>query len=204
MRSSTRPTPESTTPTPISMRPKPLSATSVALRSTNHAPKMPSRLRPMNSTASAMAAMRIVFSRIGILGSDVLFRSKHGYYLTRGGRDYRVLFAEKIPHNPLAPAGTQGRKPVASHRVYVPWFPRAISKSLKRNVRPLSRFVSLTLHDFFVWLSLCTWLINQVVIVRTLAIKRLTSTLRTSLQQSNDLDCRRASQRRKAFCCARG
>jgi hypothetical protein len=38
---------------------------------------------------------------------------------------------------------------VASYRVYAPWFPRAISKSLKRNVRPLSRFVWLTLHDFF-------------------------------------------------------
>jgi hypothetical protein len=39
---------------------------------------------------------------IGILGSDVLFRSKHGYCLTRGGWDYRILFAEKVPHNPLA------------------------------------------------------------------------------------------------------
>ena len=39
-----------------------------------------------------------------------------------------------------------------------------------------AHFVSLTLHDFFVWLSLCNWLINQVVIVSTLAIKRLTST----------------------------
>ena len=77
---------------------------------------------------------------------------------------------------------------MASHRVYVPWFPRAISKSLKRNVRPLSRFVWLTQHDFFVWLSLCTWLVNQVVIVRTLAIKRLRSSLRTSLQWANDLD----------------
>jgi hypothetical protein len=93
---------------------------------------------------------------------------------------------------------------VASHRVYVPWFPRAISKSLKRNVCPLGRFVSLTPHDFFVWLSLCTWLINKVVIVRTLAIKRLTSTLKTSLQQSNDPDCRRASRRREALCRACG
>jgi hypothetical protein len=76
---------------------------------------------------------------------------------------------------------------VTSHRVYVPWFPRAINKSLKRNVRSLSRLVSLTLHDFFVWLSLCTWLINQVVIVRTLAIKCLSSTLRTSLQCANGL-----------------
>jgi hypothetical protein len=93
---------------------------------------------------------------------------------------------------------------VASHRVYVPWFPRAISKSLKRNVRPLSRFVWLTLHDFFVWLSRCPWLINQVVIVKTLAIKRLSSTLKTLLQWANDLDCRRAPRRRKAFRCARG
>src|SRR4029077_10015984 len=100
--------PASTTPTPISMRPNPFSATSVALRLTNHAPKMPSRLTPMNSTASAMAAKRSVFSMIGILGSDVLFRSNHGYYLTRGGRDYRILFAEKIPHNPLAPLGRKG------------------------------------------------------------------------------------------------
>ena len=58
---------------------------------------------------------------------------------------------------------------MTSHRVYVPWFPRAINKSLKRNVRPLSRLVSLTLHDFFVWLGLCTCLINQVVIVTTFA-----------------------------------
>jgi hypothetical protein len=72
---------------------------------------------------TAMAAMRIVFSRIGILGSDVLFRSKH---LTTGGRDCRVSFYGKIPHNPLALAGTQGGERVASHRVYVPWFPRAI------------------------------------------------------------------------------
>src|SRR4029077_20218033 len=139
------------------------------LRSTNHAPKMPSRLRPMNSTAMAIAARRIVFSRIGILGSDVLFRSKHCYYLTRGGQEYSSLSAEKIPRNPLGAAGTEGRKPVASHPVYVPWFHRAISKSLERNVRPLSRLVSLTLHDFFVWLGLCTWLINQVVIVTTFA-----------------------------------
>ena len=48
---------------------------------------------------------------------------------------------------------------MTSHRVYVPWFHRAISKSLKHNVGPLSCFVWLTLHDFFVWLSLCTWLI---------------------------------------------
>jgi hypothetical protein len=99
----------------------------------------------------------------------VLFRSRDCYYLTRGGREYRVLSAEKIPRNPPGAAGTQGRKPVASHRVYVPWFPRAISKSLKRNVRPLSRFVWLTLHDFFAWLSRCPWLINQVVIVTTFA-----------------------------------
>src|SRR4029077_7493624 len=71
--------------------------------STNHAPKMPSRLRPMNSTASAMAAKRSVFSMIGILGSDVLFRSKHGYYLTRGGGITASLFARKfriirLPH----------------------------------------------------------------------------------------------------------
>jgi len=57
-------------------------------------------------------------------------------------------FPERIPHNPLAPAGTAGRKPVASHRVYVPWFHRAISKSLKRNVRPLSRFVWLRCMTF--------------------------------------------------------
>jgi hypothetical protein len=37
---------------------------------------------------------------------------------------------------------------VASHRVYVPWFHRAISKSLKRNVRPLSRFVWLRCMTF--------------------------------------------------------
>ena len=78
MRSSTRLTPASTTPTPTSMRPNPFSTTSVALRLTNHAPKVPSRLRPRNTTASAMAIMRIVFSSTGILDSDVLFRSKHG------------------------------------------------------------------------------------------------------------------------------
>jgi hypothetical protein len=55
--------------------------------------------------ASAMAPKRIVFSMIGILGSDVLFSSKHGYYLTRGGRDYRVSFCEKIPHNSLGSTG---------------------------------------------------------------------------------------------------
>ena len=57
-------------------------------------------------------------------------------------------FFGRIPHNLLAAAGTQGRKPVASHRVYVPGFLRAISKSLKRNVRPLSRFVWLRCVTF--------------------------------------------------------
>jgi hypothetical protein len=65
-----------------------------------------------------MAPKRIVFSMIGILGSDVLFRSKHGYYLTRGGRDYRVSFCEKIPHNSLAPTGTEGSKPVKRRRLH--------------------------------------------------------------------------------------
>jgi len=37
---------------------------------------------------------------------------------------------------------------VAWHPVYVPWFHRAISKSLKRNVRPLSRFVWLRCMTF--------------------------------------------------------
>src|SRR4029077_12853104 len=102
----------------------------------------------MNSTARAMAAMRIVFSRIGILGCDVFFRSNHGYYLTRGGQEYPAISAEKIPRNPLGAAGTAGRKPVTSHPVYVPWFHRAISKSLKRNVRPPSRLVWLRCMTF--------------------------------------------------------
>ena len=196
-------TPASTTPTPISMRPNPFSATSVALRSTNHAPKMPSRLRPMNSTARVMAAKRIVFSRIGILGSDVLFRSNHGYYLTRGGQDYPSVSAGKIPRNPLGAAGTEGRKPVASHRVYVPWFHRAISKSLKRNVRPLSRFVWLRCMTFRLVKSLS--LAHQSTRHRKdTRNKALGSTLRTPLQRANDLDCRRAPRRRKAFRCARG
>jgi hypothetical protein len=38
---------------------------------------------------------------IGILGSDVLFTSRDCYYLTKGGRDYRVFFCGKIPHDPL-------------------------------------------------------------------------------------------------------
>ena len=50
----------------------------------------------MNSTARAMAAKRIVFSRIGMLGSDVLFRPRHCYHLTRGGRDYPAFFVRKF------------------------------------------------------------------------------------------------------------
>src|SRR5436190_948544 len=38
----------------------------------------------------------------------------------------RVLFAKKIPHNPLGSAGTKGKKPVAWRRVYVPWFLRQL------------------------------------------------------------------------------
>src|SRR3954453_23934296 len=84
-RSSTRPTPASTTPTPISITPNPFSAMSLALRLTNHAPKMPERLRTMNRTARAMAVMRAVFSSIRIVpASDSLpdrdFHSFAGNY----------------------------------------------------------------------------------------------------------------------------
>jgi len=45
-------------------------------------------------------------------------------------------------------------------------------------------FFSVTIEK----MSRCPWLINQVVIVKTLAIKRLSSTLKTLLQWANDLD----------------
>src|SRR4030095_6659079 len=88
IRSSTRPTPASTTPTPISITPNPFSATSLALRLTNHAPKMPTTLTQMNSTASAMAPKRAVFSRIRNLRAsgclpDRDFHSFAGNYRVR-------------------------------------------------------------------------------------------------------------------------
>src|SRR4029453_2185524 len=133
MGSFTRPTPASTTPTPVSMRPNPFSATSVALRSTYHAPKMPKRLRPMKSPPRAISARRIVFSRIGMLGSDVLFRSRALLLPNETWVGLPGPFSGKISHNPLGLAWTEGKKPVAWRRVYVPWFPPAISKSWKRS-----------------------------------------------------------------------
>ena len=75
---------------------------------------------------------------------------------------------------------------MASHRVYVPWFHRAISKSLKRNVRPLSRFVWLRCMTFRLVRSLS--LAHQPTRHRKdTRNKALGSTLRTALQRANDL-----------------
>ena len=92
---------------------------------------------------------------------------------------------------------------MASHPVYAPWFHRAISKSVKRNVRPLSRFVWLRCMTFRLVKSLS--LAHQSTRHRKdTRNKALGSTLKTLLQWANDLDCRGAPRRRKAFRCARG